>query len=158
MNKTLPIQEWHQMALEGSAPPVCIPLMGWSMFPLIRYNSDMVTIVPVQEQLQIGDIVLFADKSRKNAYVVHRVCKIESERILTRGDNCSNPDGWLPKESIWGKVVLIERGRREIRPNAKKGMRWAKFWWRAGKAYRFGGKIKGSMLHKIRKLKERGAK
>lgn len=136
MNKTLSIQDWHQMALDGSAPPVRIPLMGESMFPLVRYGRDKVTIAPIRDELKIGDIVLFMDESRKNSYVVHRIWKMDNQMVLTWGDNCPGPDGWLPMESIWGKVVLIDRGRKKIIPDPKKGMRWARLWHLAGKAYR----------------------
>jgi len=150
MNVKLSIEQWHQMALDGTAIPVRIPLMGASMYPLVRYNRDLVTIMPIGESIQTGDIVLFKDTVR-DLYVVHRVWKTEEGRILTWGDNCDAPDGWLPKEAILGKVVLIERGRREIRPDPHKGIYWAKFWHLAGKGYRFYRKYLEKLVAKIRK-------
>ena len=37
---------------------------------------------------------------------------IEKEMVLTWGDNCSDPDGWIPLKNIWGRVVLIEKGKK----------------------------------------------
>ena len=134
MNMSLSVPEWHRIAMEGTAPPVRILLNGCSMDPLIRRNRDFVTIAATDQELVPGDIVLFAVPDVER-YVVHRVWKIQDGQVLTWGDNCGEPDGWLPKEAIWGRVVLIERGKREIRPDPVKGIHWARFWHEARKGY-----------------------
>ena len=108
---TLTIPEWHDPARDGAAPPMRIRIDGNSMFPLVRIHRDHVTIRPVEEAPVPGDIVLFADPDRPR-YVLHRVWAVEEDRVLTWGDNCPRPDGWIPREAIWGQAVLIERGRR----------------------------------------------
>ena len=143
---------WHQMAMEGTAPPVRIVLMGNSMYPLVRYNKDYVTIAPWEGELTIGDIVLFIDQKR-NLNVVHRVWDIRDHMVLTWGDNCAHADGWIPSELIWGKVILIERGKRNIVPNPKRGIHWAKFWHVAGKVFRWCLDIKRSVVKCIQKRK-----
>ena len=90
--RQLTISEWHSMAREGTAIPVRILIKGDSMFPLIRINRDYVTVLPLDEQPEKGDIVMFADQV-KQRYVLHRVWKIEGDRVMTWGDNCSRPDG-----------------------------------------------------------------
>ena len=57
--RSLPIDQWHEMGQAGDMIPVTIPLAGDSMRPLIRRNRDKVTIIPLNRELQIGDIVLF---------------------------------------------------------------------------------------------------
>ena len=59
----------------------------------------------------------------------------------------------IPVQEIWGKAVLIERGSRKIYPDPKKGMRWARFWHKAGKVYRFCKRIKNGLARRIHKLK-----
>lgn len=152
MNRMYSIPEWHQIALKGSAPPVRFQLHGSSMFPLIRLKRDYVTVVNPEGIPARGDIVLFSDPERSR-YVVHRVWDVKEEKILTWGDNCPNPDGWLPIESVWGKIVLIERGSRKIKPDPRKGIRWAIFWHHAGIGYRLCQNYKRSLLHRARKLK-----
>ena len=150
MKRSLTIPEWHQMAQNGTFLPVRIPLQGYSMFPLIRYNSDLVTIMPIQEPLKKGDIVLFLNQTR-NTYVVHRVWNIDDHSVLTWGDNCPDPDGWIPKEEVFGKAVLIERGNKRIIPDPVKGFRWARFWHKARVAYNFyeDSKVKiAKLIHK----------
>ena len=151
MNKSLSIPEWHRMALEGNAPPVRIPLNGNSMFPLIRWGKDFVTIIPLDRELKIGDIVLIAEPNT-GRYVMHRVWEIRDSQVLTWGDNCWKPDAWFSTDKIWGRAILIERGHREIKPDPKKGMRWAKFWHKAGRIYRLSIGYKNGAIRRIKKL------
>ena len=151
MNKTLSIPEWHQMAAEGNALPVHITLSGYSMNPLIRGYQDYVTVMPLEKKPEIGDIVLLCVPGT-NRYVVHRVWDLTDDWVLTWGDNCRKSDGWMVREAIWGKVVLIERGKRVIHPNPKNGKRWAIFWHSVGRIYRFGRRIKQGVLRRIRRI------
>ena len=151
MNKKLSIPEWHQMATEGNAPPVRITLSGYSMNPLIRGYRDYVTVKPTEGRIEVGDIVLFCEIGT-NRYVIHRVWILEEDRVLTWGDNCLKADGWIKKEDVWGKVVLIERGKRIIHPDPQKGIRWATFWHPLGRVYRFGRRIKQGVLYRIKKV------
>ncbi len=139
------------MAMEGNAPPVRIPLNGNSMFPLIRWGKDYVTIIPIDRELVQGDIVLVAEPN-SGRYVMHRVWKIQDELVMTWGDNCWKPDGWVSKEAIWGRAILIERGHREIRTNPQKGLRWARFWRHAGKSYRLIISYWNAIIRRIKKL------
>ena len=149
--RTIGIPEWHAMALQGDAPPVRIPVHGNSMFPLIRMDRDYVTIQPLTDAPGIGDIVLFHDPKRER-YVVHRVWDIRDGRFLTWGDNCLGPDGWLPQERIWGKIILVERGKRQIKTNPKKGMLLARFWHPAGKVYRRGRALAAGAWRRAKRL------
>ena len=152
MNRTLSIPEWHRLAQEGTKLPVRIPLSGWSMDPLIRGGRDLITVVPLEEKPQIGDIVLFAEPKGER-YVMHRVWDLNNDEILTWGDNCLRPDGWLPINAVWGKAVLIERGERNIRTDPARGMKWARFWHQAGKIYRPYIKCKYALRSRIEKLR-----
>ena len=152
MKRTLSISEWHYLALEGTAPPVRIQLNGDSMYPLIRRNWDYVTVVQLQEKPAVGDLVLFTTGS-PGRYIVHRVWDVRDGSVLIWGDNCLEPDGWFPVESIWGKIVLIERGRRKIYPNPKKGFRWASFWHRIRPGYVVCYKIKDGISCRKKKSK-----
>ena len=147
MRQRISIPLWHAMAQTGCMIPMRIPIHGNSMYPLVRMDRDLVTIVPLQEIPQAGDIVLIADPSR-DRYVLHRVWKAEGDRVLTWGDNCEKPDGWMPGNAIWGKAILIERGKRSITPDPEKGLRLARIWHRAGKAYRW-CRLQGSRLKRL---------
>ena len=152
MNRSLPIQEWHRIAQEGAAPPVHIMLNGGSMKPLIRWNRDYVTIVPNVGMPSKGDIVLICDADSET-YIVHRVWETRKNAVMTWGDNLAKPDGWIPIEAIWGKVVLIERGNKKIQPNPRKGILWAKIWHKGGKVTRLYQRYKDGIIRRIKKLK-----
>ena len=135
MKKTISVNDWHRMALKGEAPSVRILLNGNSMFPLVRWNRDYVTIEPLDGEIVLGDIVLFNEPGT-GRYVVHRIWEIKDNMVLTWGDHCDRPDGWIHESCVWGKVSLVERGKRQLKPNPKTGLHWAKFWHKVGKIYR----------------------
>jgi hypothetical protein len=122
------------------------------MFPLIRNQKDYVTVIPLDRSLVVGDIALLSEPGT-GRYVMHRVWDLKEGYVLTWGDNCVCPDGWFPTDTIWGKVILIERGNRSIQADANKGIKWARFWHRAGKVYRLYRRYKEGLARRIKKLK-----
>ena len=149
MNLTISIPEWHRLAMEGTAPPARIMLNGGSMFPLIRRNRDYVTVAPLKETPAVGDIVMFTQPDLEK-YVMHRVWEVKDGQVLTWGDNCPAPDGWFPRDAVWGKIELIERGRRTIHPDPEKGLRWARFWHKVRPVYLFYLRIKQGIARRIK--------
>ena len=143
------------MAQEGAWIPLRIQVHGNSMFPLVRVNRDYVTIRPIEATgpaLQRGDIVLFSDPVREERYVLHRVWQAAEDSILTWGDNCVRPDGWIPLSHGWGKAVLVERGQRRIELDPAKGIRMAECWHIAGKGWRAMQRVKQRAKSLIKKL------
>ena len=151
MNQNLSVAEWHKMAQDGNCLPMRIQVSGISMFPLLRNHRDYVTILPIQETPRQGDIILFSDPHREKRYVLHRVWQVGTEAVLSWGDNCSEPDGWIPFPNVLGKAVLIERGKRKIEPDPAKGLRLAKYWHVWGKGYRFARRAIRWVLRRIKK-------
>ena len=126
IRRSLSIERWRQLGLQGDMLPVTITLDGDSMRPLIRRGRDRVTILPATRDLHIGDVVLF--RSAQGRYVVHRIWKIDGDRVRTLGDNCMNPDAWIPVESVWGQVVCFERAGRSWRLNTGLSRAWGRIW------------------------------
>ena len=124
--RSLPIETWHDLGLEGNMLPVRIKLEGDSMRPLIRRGVDPVTIIPLNRPLKKGDIVLF--KGGEKRYVVHRVKRIREGRIQTLGDNCIYPDPWMPLENIWGLVIKAERNGKNIPLDTKTARVFGRIW------------------------------
>lgn len=93
--------------------PIRIQLNGKSMEPLIRFRRDYVTVVPLRREPTVGDIVVF--KNSLNRFCAHRVKRVESDRILTVGDNCREPDPWTNRSEIVGLVILLERGKKKYK-------------------------------------------
>ena len=108
--RQLSVRQWYELAQNGIRIPLRTQLDGVSMQPLIRRNRDYVTIVYPERQLVRGDIVLFLDSRGK--YVVHRICRLDKDRVQTFGDNCDCPDAWIPYGNIFGLVTCVERGKK----------------------------------------------
>lgn len=125
LTRAIPMETWCELAKEGSAPPVTICLEGDSMRPLIRRGKDPVTIIPLARPLEKGDVVLFRLGER---YIVHRVWKLEDGRVRTFGDNCWNPDPWIPENQVLGLVVKYARDGRGHRLDTPQARAWGRAW------------------------------
>ena len=62
---------------------VTIPLRGTSMLPLLNEKHHNLVLSSQFGELQKGDIVLFR---LNDSYILHRIRKIEGEKIFTQGD------------------------------------------------------------------------
>ncbi|MBR3763131.1 MAG: S24/S26 family peptidase [Clostridia bacterium] len=123
--RSIPMEQWCDMAREGAAPPVTICLEGESMRPLIRRGKDPVTIVPLTRSLMKGDVVLFRLGER---YVVHRVWRLQEGLVQTFGDNCWNPEPWFPVQQVLGQVVKYSRNGRIRRLDTPVARAWGRLW------------------------------
>ena len=123
--REIPIRQWCEMARQGAAPPVTIPLEGDSMRPLIRRGCDPVTIVPICGELRIGDVVLFTLGGR---YVVHRLRKIRGDRVQTLGDHCLSSEPWFPKEQVLGRAIRYRRNGRAHRLDTRPARFFGRIW------------------------------
>lgn len=113
---SLSIEQWMDMREGGfEAPPIWFTVVGGSMRPLIRVNRDRVMLVSVDpEDVKVGDIVLFPGRFRTANYCLHRVYRLDGDRVQTFGDGNPGPDGWMPRSRILGKAKLIQRGNVTI--------------------------------------------
>ena len=144
--RSVTIAEWYALAQQGVVLPMRVPLDGDSMRPLIRRGRDIVSIVPLKRPLKRGDVVLF--EFPHGRYVVHRVYRMKENRVRTLGDNCWNPDPWMPETSVLGLVLQAERDGKVIRLDTRfsrcLGRIWAaglplrRFYW---KSKAFAGRI-----------------
>ncbi|KAI9296428.1 hypothetical protein K502DRAFT_364108 [Neoconidiobolus thromboides FSU 785] len=95
--------------------PIAIVLTG-SMEPGIN-RGDLLFLSPIEDSVQIGDIILFHLKSVNNPIIhrvitLHRDNSITKEFILTKGDNnlsndrelYNNDQLWLERKDITGIV------------------------------------------------------
>ena len=100
-----------------------LQVMGWSMLPTI-WPGDVVVIEKAESSsVSGGDIVLFG---RDKRLFVHRVVKKRVEgttQVLTQGDAMPVSDPALDERELMGKVTLIVRNGRSIRPTTKLGVR-----------------------------------
>ncbi len=131
---SLSIEQWMALRQGGAeAPPIWFTVVGGSMRPLIRVNRDKVMLVSVQpEEIRVGDIVLFPGHYKGGEYCLHRVWKLDGDRVQTFGDGNRKPDDWFPRSRILGRAKLIRRGKQTIDCDDPKwrcrAARWVGLW------------------------------
>lgn len=132
---SLTVEQW--VALQEQSPdgtgqiPVWFQVTGGSMLPFVRPFRDHVMIVAVkEEELKVGDIVLFPGKYAGGDYCLHRLYQIDGERVQTFGDGNLRPDHWQPKRQILGKALFIKRGRFTIDCQSPRWQKAFRFWGR----------------------------
>lgn len=119
---TCAVEEWLRLLEEGMDLPLRITLDGVSMEPLIRRDTDIITVVPLTRSVRRGDIVLFLDSLDR--YCVHRVIRWKKGKIVTRGDNCMTADFPSEPEKMLGLVVSVTRdGRRHFLDKRRNALR-----------------------------------
>lgn len=133
----LSVKEWAELVSQDCdnecGIPIWFQVTGNSMYPFIRANKDKILLVPVkQDELKIGDIVLFPGKYKGGEYCLHRLYKMEGDKAQTFGDGNLRPDCWFSKSNIIGKAILIKRGKITIDCEDPKWIRhfnrWNSLW------------------------------
>ena len=91
-----------------------MPVRGFSMTPLIR-DGDILTIFPLDDDgPALGEVVAVVVPNT-GLLAVHRVVAKESGGWRVRGDMSARADGVLMRDAMIGRVVRVERGKRDVR-------------------------------------------
>lgn len=72
-----------------------------SMQPSLKVNDIVVT--NQLKDYKEGDIVTFWDEG--NFYTIHRIIKVDGEKVITKGDSNNTEDISISKDRIIGKVI-----------------------------------------------------
>lgn len=106
MNQSLHIEE----VLEQKGVYVSTTA-GVSMYPLLRHRKDTIVIRSVEGRLKKYDIPLY---KRGEAYVLHRIVKVNPDNYVICGDNCLKREYGITDEQIIGVLSGIVRGEHTI--------------------------------------------
>ncbi|MBQ3717686.1 MAG: S24/S26 family peptidase [Paludibacteraceae bacterium] len=89
---------------------------GVSMRPFIEGDKDSVVLAPLTRTPRRGDILLAkaVTQDERTAYVLHRVLRVEAEKIVLQGDGNLTGEEYCSTDNIIGRVTRIER------PNGKR--------------------------------------
>ena len=82
------------------------------------------------DELRVGDIVLFPGKYLGGDYCLHRLYRIDGDRVQTFGDGNLRPDRWQSKSQILGKALFIRRGRLTIDCQSPRWQKVFRLWGR----------------------------
>ncbi len=88
---------------------------GSSMNPTLC-GLDLLEIVPYGKwPVRVGDVILFLPPE-EDQLVVHRIVRVTSKGICSRGDNSTSNDPWLLQPAdISGRVVAVWRAQKRRR-------------------------------------------
>lgn len=89
---------------------------GSSMGPFIK-DGDVLEVAPLGKGwVRLGDVLLV--EAGDGRWLAHRVIKTRrrnGERwFLLKGDACPDPDGWFDTKHFLGRVLIVDRGGRQI--------------------------------------------
>jgi len=88
-------------------------VMGWSMLPTVWPGDTLMVQRVDPREVPEGDIVVFG---RERRLFAHRVVKNKNSALLTRGDSMPTPDSPVEHSEFLGRVSLIVRNGRCIKP------------------------------------------
>ncbi len=113
MNNQVNLSQFSLVLLEvlQSGGTVKIKAQGDSMYPTIKENSDVLTLVKPSEEIKVNDIALFIRKNSKA--VLHRVVEVKNDSVILRGDNQWTTEK-IKKSEILAVLQKVERNGKEI--------------------------------------------
>lgn len=109
---------------------VTLPLRGYSMRPFLEDNRDKALLrKATPEDMKEGNAVLAEVKPHQ--YVLHRIVKIEGEKVILRGDGNFGVEV-CQRKNVKGAVIgFYRKGRKTIdRTDALKWRIYSKLWTR----------------------------
>ena len=90
---------------------------GYSMYPLLRQNKDLLVIRKPEGEIRKYDIVLFRQNGK---YILHRIIEMNEDTVVTAGDHNTFKDQRIRKDEIIGVLTAIVRDGKEIDINDPK--------------------------------------
>ena len=128
-HKILPNNEVINSVIEmlDVCPGVILPVRGYSMLPFIIGDVESVELVK-PEKVEIGDVVLAWIND--NRYVVHRVIRIDGERVQLMGDGNLSDNEYCSKSDVKGRAdyVINKHGKKRYL-YTKWRVRGSRLWW-----------------------------
>lgn len=98
-----------------------VPLVitGSSMTPFLVHGRDTVYLSRPEEPFRRGDMLLYRRNS--GAYVLHRVYRVEGERLTMVGDAQTVLEPGIRREQILARVSAVRRKGKRLQSGS--------FWW-----------------------------
>ena len=105
---------------------VRFPILGWSMYPLLR-DGDEVLVVPADgRELRRGDVALY--RRAGGPLVLHRVCRADASGLCFVGDNQREIEGPLPRGQVRGVMTAFFRDGNRVDCADRRWRALAKLW------------------------------
>lgn len=105
---------------------VVIHPTGISMRPFLKEGRDSVVVCAPSEPLKKYDIVLY--RAPDGGYVMHRIIKIDGEKLVICGDNCRGWEHGHTTGDIIGVVTAVCRGEKQEQVHSVKNKIYERLW------------------------------
>lgn len=99
---------------------VTIPLGGYSMRPFLEDKRDKAVLMPIKEQLKVGDPILA--EPAPGFYVLHRIVKMDGEHLTLRGDGNIGTERCLKSDVRAAVKGFYRKGRAKL--DSVEGRKW----------------------------------
>ena len=112
--------------LLGEGGDVMIIIRGNSMQPMLRDGRDRVVLRRYEgDEIRVGDVMLFRYRGE---YVLHRVVKVDGERILFAGDGNYKFYEQATTEDIVARMVAYVKDGRRVECSDEEWLRYSRVW------------------------------
>lgn len=81
-----------------------VKMIGSSMLPILDPNEISILFVTECPEYEVGNIVVFEYEKSVPAFSVHRIIRLERDKVLTKGDNNLQSDDMVDRNAIIGKI------------------------------------------------------
>lgn len=86
------------------------PIHGTSMLPLLK-TGDLVTIKKIDQELKVGDIILY--RRQDNSFVLHRIRYVKENSYTLVGDHQGILEEGVKDNQIIGLVISYNKKNKE---------------------------------------------
>lgn len=86
---------------------VSMTIVGSSMAPFLRHESDKIFFAAPDGPLKKGDMVFY--QRANGRFVMHRIAKVQADSYYMVGDAQTEIEGPLNREQIFAKITKVER-------------------------------------------------
>ena len=84
---------------------------GNSMWPFIRGERDVISVIPVKEPLKKYQVILYEIPGR--GHILHRILAVREHGYVVRGDNCFYKE-YVSKDRVLGVLYkVLKDGKKE---------------------------------------------
>ena len=81
-----------------------VKMIGSSMLPILDPNEISILFVTECPEYEVGNIVVFEYENSVPGFSVHRIIRLEGDKVLTKGDNNLQSDDMVDRNAIIGKI------------------------------------------------------
>lgn len=99
---------------------------GTSMLPFLKDRIDKVWITKPQSKLKKYDVIFY--RLDDHRYILHRIVRVMPDGYICRGDNHTDNEPLLKKESVIAVVTDYERNGKKKPINSLMQVIYSRFW------------------------------